>query len=170
MCFGCEWTRGVWFVGQNGLKIERDKICKFDKWFFKVLSCKELLVEDKVWVPFTVWYTWKGRRDVSLEKKEVDNKGTVDKLTFAMNVVLGSFQFKNKIHYNVSCSADKSRALQEGFVKMNCDGAFKEATKEKALGIISLDVNGKMLGDGAKKVHVHSALRAEVKPMLSKRV
>lgn len=127
-------------------------------------------MEDKVWVPFTVWYTWKGRRDVSLEKKEVDNKGTVDKLTFAMNVVLGSFQFKNKIHYNVSCSADKSRALQEGFVKMNCDGAFKEATKEKALGIISLDVNGKMLGDGAKKVHVHSALRAEVKPMLSKRV
>ena len=47
MCLMCGWTKGIWFEGCNGFRIDGDKVFRFDDWLLDIFSQKEVPNQKK---------------------------------------------------------------------------------------------------------------------------
>ena len=82
----CEWTKGCWFEGCHGIKIEKIGMSSFDKWLLGVINDLKGKGSMNVMneVVYVCWNIWKGRCDLVVGRKMVDCKMVVKRIRVAI--------------------------------------------------------------------------------------
>ena len=99
MLLECEWTRVMWFVCCNGLRIRKERVTKFDVWWLNSIEVlkkngKEVMMNDVVYV---CWQIWKIRCEMVLERKQI----SIDEAIRRKKVAIKEF-YSLKWNLNIS--------------------------------------------------------------------
>ncbi|OMO66825.1 hypothetical protein COLO4_30332 [Corchorus olitorius] len=157
----------VWFGSGLGYHVNRDSITTFDKWLVEVLTMKGIKDKARVdlysRVSFICWQLWKARCTACFEKKGIN----VEKITFVAERAVLEFKDAKEYKFAMHKSQRKRDSIvtwqppEFGFLKLNYDGAFDEATGQVAIGVIIRDENGAIKDGVSKLVTVTSSAEAE---------
>jgi len=116
-------------------------------------------------IAYTGWMIWKARCCFVLEHKEVDVFGIIRRIRDAVHEYY-SVNNENRIRTE---DMENNRRKEvggwvkpdDGWLKINCDGAYCSKTKKVGIGVAVRDSIGKVVDGFAKKVKGSSALMIE---------
>ncbi|XWS37177.1 hypothetical protein CRYUN_Cryun19dG0020400 [Craigia yunnanensis] len=99
---------------------------------------KEIREELMTDMAFICWQIWKARCEVVICKKDIDNRSVIFKIK---RNVTEYYQYNKEmntegIRIKMSLNMEKWVAPEDGWVKLNCDGAFDVASKKAGIGIV----------------------------------
>ncbi|OMO88162.1 hypothetical protein COLO4_20392 [Corchorus olitorius] len=167
MLLGCDWTRGIW-LSICGLRIYHESLSTFDQWLSQVilnddnlLGVKEDLVRK---IAFTCWGIWKARCERVLTDSQDLGYRTVNRIQQALEEWMRVKDRLEPKHDSVdgrTVSDDLWQKPDEGWFKVNCDGAFCNNSCVAGIGIVVRDSEGIVLESYGKCIKAGNALVAE---------
>ena len=160
----------VWYGMDIGYKVDRQKITSLDRWLEEVVGLEEKDREGKEHVlrciAVACWKIWKGRGGQVFQKK-VDSVKCIRSIQEPV-VELENINSERKVGKEVK--EDKGgrewKRLVDGWVKINCDGAYKimqgnEKENEAGIGVVIRNEKGEMIVGISEKVMIGSSIEVE---------
>lgn len=150
-----EWTSPIWFA-ELGYVLNKGEIRRFDEWLAGVVHHCELTKELKIDFLQKIGYVrshiWKERCSATVEKflpqpERVLHKIRRDVANFIKFTGPGK---QRKLVSRVSSQQrnmyDKWFRPRSGFVKLNCDAAWREDDFSTGIGVVARNDSGKLVG------------------------
>ena len=132
LCLIYEWTRGVWCAGGWGIRIQKESITRIDRWIGSLFCNKEVTWEMKMLIAYKLWYIWKGRCEVSLGGEQLNINGVYKRVARTMEEILVATNNKKLLSSEIADGhgeKERRKKPEEGWIKLNSDGAWKEKEK-----------------------------------------
>ncbi|OMO68571.1 hypothetical protein COLO4_29577 [Corchorus olitorius] len=159
----CPWTKCVWFGIALGCRIDRESVTTFDKWYENIAldkGCKRESDYIYIMVGYTCWNIWKERCKAIFEHKEPDPSKVLDQIRRGVAESMDLLNI-DKLVDNIQKRRQQWEPPEEGWLKMNCDGAFKDAEDDSGIGVVIRNEDAKVVAGLNKTVKVNSSLMAE---------
>lgn len=167
--FGCQWAQRVWFGSNVNIRINLGNVSSFEKW------CEDWFVNNndvsdvvRCYIGFTCWHIWKHRCSVVFEQIPLDPVGVCGRINYAATEFLLASDICADTDIAVRVASDVCEnwsAPPAGCVKINIDGAFKEASGKGGLGVIFRNADGMVLDGFCGPCRASSALMVEALAM-----
>ncbi|OMO52400.1 hypothetical protein COLO4_37225 [Corchorus olitorius] len=161
----CDWVDGIWFGMNINYKVNKQQISTLDDWLNTVLSTTKDSKVHSTKMGITVgqicWNIWKERCD-AVFKKQKPNPVTVihrAERASAENFKVWEESQQQPTHKNIQ--EPRWEAPEEGWVKINVDGAFDENTKEAGIGLVVRDAYGQMIAGKHESTRAPEAVLVE---------
>ncbi|XP_054812617.1 uncharacterized protein LOC129313485 isoform X2 [Prosopis cineraria] len=159
----CDWSRKIWYGSPLTLIINPMHISSFANWYDLFVADDSPITDyDKSYIACLCWNIWK-TRSVSVFNAAAPNPSQVLISTAA---AVNEFWKINHSLPNITRSSEIFNSVwkppDSGIVKINCDGAFSEAKKMAAIGIIACDSSGSFLKGWRKVVDADSGFLSEL--------
>ncbi|OMO59554.1 reverse transcriptase [Corchorus capsularis] len=162
----CDWVLPVWF-GVIGIRVNRDQIRTLDEWLMTVLrdsgQGKEYQIHLGTAIVVTCWFIWKARCQHVFEKAELRPDIIVPIIQrFILELEdANSLTRSKKATTEVRIKEDKWKAPEEGWSKLNCDGAIDTKTFDAGIGVIVRNSTADLIGGKGLSLQVSSIEEAE---------
>ncbi|OMO94054.1 reverse transcriptase [Corchorus capsularis] len=164
MILTCEWTRKVWWEGCFGLKICKDRIRTMDQWILEVFLEVNNSHGDvdiiKSTIAYTCWIIWNLRCQAIIEHKSLESVKAIQWISSAVKEYYMVCTGKKKSDRDVASEVFWEKP-QDGWCKINCDGAYCHQSKQAGIGVVVRDAEGHLLHGLGKQVKGDSALMIE---------
>ena len=164
ICFVCEWTAPIWFIGCVGMRYQKEDIRRVYETLCKLFCCNNIDGDIKALIAWTCWYIWKERCKVQIGKKQLDVIGVIERIKYAFGEIRKKFS-KDTIE-GVGKSAvgegnEEWKPLEEGWMKVNCDGACNPKTGKVVVGIIAKNKERKVMAGLGNVIYTEESELAE---------
>ncbi|XBI46999.1 hypothetical protein VPH35_111078 [Triticum aestivum] len=162
-CFlKCKMVRRLWSLAQMNNIRDKLMLCNGPLSLFNELF--RLTEEESIKVCVMFWLWWHERNKANAG----DTMKTPDEILASINYHVNNFRnLKKQRSTQKQTSTAKWSPPANEFLKVNSDGAFKEASKSGGWGFTLRNSNGMLLAAGAGKLeYVSSALHAEALAMV----
>ena len=152
--------------------MERQKITSIDRWFKEVMAMTREKGQERKYmrivVAMTWWQIWKERCRKIFQKKNPDPWRSIRKIQKDIVELMAlEGNVKRDNGKNEGKEEEKWEKPEKGWMKINCDGAYKAKGNEDrgnnaGIGVVIRDETRRMCSGVAKKVRVKSNLEAKV--------
>ncbi|XP_062014653.1 uncharacterized protein LOC133731252 [Rosa rugosa] len=160
----------VWFGSPLGIRIDKQKISKFDKWLQEIHSSSSTAA-DRKWlltlISFFCWKIWTARCEFIYQMKPIlpqsiilSGSNLASEFGEAKRWIASRLPLPNHSH------SSKWIPPPPGIVKINVDAAWSDASKACGLGVVLRDHPGAVVGGSIRSDMCGSALVAEAKAIL----
>ena len=155
LCLLCDWTMPIWFVVCFGMRYQKNEICRFDEWLNGIVSKKGIDKEVKALIALTCWNIWKERCNVQLGKQTLNVDNVIRRVRWAY----GDCIIKSRKEEDSRLAKEKEvwKAPEVGWIKVNCDGAWKKEVRRAAIGIVAKNEESRMISGMGKMVDLEGA-------------
>ncbi|OMO63624.1 putative ribonuclease H protein [Corchorus olitorius] len=148
----CDWVQPVWF-GVAGIRINyKEQIRTLDEWLLTVLTDFRQGKEQQSYlgnvIAVTCWFLWKARCHHVFEKAELLPEKIVPKIQrFILEMEDANSLTRSKRNIvEVRIKEDKCQFPEEGWTKLNCDGAIDAKTFDAGIGVVVRNNAGALIG------------------------
>ncbi|OMP12130.1 reverse transcriptase [Corchorus capsularis] len=159
----CPWTRCVWFGTDLGYKLEKESISTFDTWLENAVS-DECSHQEKeqiyIRIGYTCWCIWKERCRAVFELCEPNPGKVNDQIRRGVAESIGLIKVET-VAKEIEQKCMNWEPPEDGWLKMNCDGAYNDSSIESGIGVIIRDKDASIVTGLNKTVKACSCQMAE---------
>ncbi|OMO55834.1 hypothetical protein COLO4_35856 [Corchorus olitorius] len=159
----CPWTKCVWFGIDLGYRFNREAITTVYEWYGNIVSDKCSKSEKdsiNIMIGYTCWNLWKERCRAVFEHSEPNPNRILEQIRRGVAESMEILKVEKAVN-NIQQRGQKWEPPEEGWLKLNCDGAFKDGTEDCGIGAVIRDADAKVIAGLNKSVNTNSSIMAE---------
>ncbi|CAL2253031.1 unnamed protein product [Prunus armeniaca] len=167
--FLCPWTHTVWFGSPLSYRVDSQGFTTSDVWFQNMSRDLPRGEKERILtiLSFFLWEIWKTWCKVIFEGQKIDPLKVIN------NANKAAYEYQAATVKIVGQSSVRNNGLapwcppRSGFIKVNVDGAWKDAASSACFGVILRDSSGAFCGGTAGPNLCESALMSKAEAALS---